>query len=298
MTTISLRLTRALTLFSWLFLSLTTQAGFDDTVIVARDAKAAAGMALVVEEYHGPKIIVNVAARQLYFYDQDNKLLKTYPVAVGSSAYRTPLGSRQMTQIVWNPWWLPPDSDWARNAKPTPPGPNNPLGPVKMDLGNAILFHGTNKPHTVGTAASHGCMRMNSADAKELAQFIQMYYTAQNDPALFTQYEAKRGRSFTVRLENPIPVEIVYDIVDVVDGRLNVFSDVYYRISKKLKEQLIEQAIAEAGIEVATLDTQRIHDTVLKAKNKDVSIVLTEYQAGATPDTADSVDVKTIAIVN
>jgi hypothetical protein len=293
--TTSNKVSHLFTLLSCLLLSLTTHANTNGTTPVVDPA---APVEPVVEEYHGPKIIVNVAARRLYFYDQD-QLLKTYPIAVGSSSYRTPLGGRQMTQIIWNPWWLPPASDWARNAKPTPPGPGNPLGPVKMDLGNAILFHGTNKPHSIGRAASHGCMRMNSADAKEFATFIQQHYTLQSDPALFAEYEAKKGRSFTVKLDSPIPVDIIYDLVDVVDGQLTVWSDVYYRFPKKMKESLIEQALREAGVQIAQLDAPRIYATVLEAKNKDVSSVLSEYEVGKAPaNPADVGDTKTIAIVN
>lgn len=227
---------------------------------------------------NAPHIVVNIAARKLYFYDQ-NKIVRSYPVAVGSSAYRTPIGDRFMTQIIWNPWWLPPDSGWAKGASPTPPGPNNPLGPVKMDLGNAILFHGTNKPKSIGHAASHGCMRMNSNDAKEFARFIQENYTSQNDPALFEQYEKSRGRSFYVKLENPIPVQIVYEIADIRDGKLNIYKDVYYKYSKTLKQQTIEKKMIEHGLEIAKIDMQALYDLVAKNKN-DIELDIEAVKSG------------------
>lgn len=245
-----------------------------------------------------PHIIVNVAARRLYFYDH-GKVVKSYPVAVGSTAFRTPLGNREMSQIIWNPWWLPPDSGWAKGASPTPPGPNNPLGPVKMDLGSAILFHGTNKPKSIGTAASHGCMRMNSNDAKEFARFIQENYTAQNDPALFEQYEKSRGRSFYVKLENPIPVNIVYEIAEVRDGRLNVFKDVYYKFSKALKQQVIEQKLVESGMDIAKIDSQSLFDMVAKSKS-DVELDLEAIKSGSAfvqPD-PEQADTKKVAQIN
>lgn len=227
---------------------------------------------------NAPHIVVNIAARKLYFYDQ-NKIVRSYPVAVGSSAYRTPIGDRFMTQIIWNPWWLPPDSGWAKGASPTPPGPNNPLGPVKMDLGNAILFHGTNKPKSIGHAASHGCMRMNSNDAREFARFIQENYTSQNDPALFEQYEKSRGRSFYVKLENPIPVQIVYEIADIRDGKLNIYKDVYYKYSKTLKQQTIEKKMIEHGLEIAKIDMQALYDLVAKNKN-DIELDIEAVKSG------------------
>src|SRR5437667_5686310 len=78
------------------------------------------------------RIVVNVPAYQISFYRGD-KLVKSYPVTIGSRDYSSPYGvERQAIQIVWNPGWTPPDSDWARGDKPAAPGAaNNPLGKLK-----------------------------------------------------------------------------------------------------------------------------------------------------------------------
>src|SRR5687767_8534783 len=70
-------------------------------------------------DYIGPKIFINIAARKLSLFE-GSTLVKTYPIAVGSPGHKTPVGEREMKQIVWNPWWLPPDSPWAAGAKDTP----------------------------------------------------------------------------------------------------------------------------------------------------------------------------------
>jgi lipoprotein-anchoring transpeptidase ErfK/SrfK len=184
--------------------------------------------------YAGPRIVVNVAARKLRLYEGDT-VIKTYPVAVGSPRYRTPLGPRQMYRIVWNPWWIPPRSSaWARKERKTPPGRKNPLGPVKMKLGDGIMFHGTTSPWSVGRAASHGCMRMHSNQAKELARYIQQRIIGDTSDATYAQYERNRRRSYYINLPVKVPVNIIYEIAEIEDGKLHIYKDIYRRIKDKL----------------------------------------------------------------
>ena len=143
------------------------------------------------EENIGAKIIVNIPARRLDLYE-DSLLIKSYDIAVGKNIYKTPVGSRELTKIIWNPWWYPPKSDWAQNESPTPPGRYNPLGPVKMDLGNAILIHGTTRESSIGTAASHGCVRMKNSEVVELARYLQENYTLESSPELFEKWLSNR----------------------------------------------------------------------------------------------------------
>ena len=68
-----------------------------------------------------------------------------------------------------NPWWLPPDSDWAKDAKPIPPGAGNPLGTRWMGLtAPGVGIHGTPDAASIGYSASHGCIRMRIPDAESL----------------------------------------------------------------------------------------------------------------------------------
>ena len=64
--------------------------------------------------------------------------------------------------VKWrNPWWYPPQSDWAKDAKPIPPGPGNPLGTRWMGISSpAVGIHGTPDPASIGYSVSHGCIRM------------------------------------------------------------------------------------------------------------------------------------------
>ena len=68
-----------------------------------------------------------VPAYKLYFY-RGEQLVKTFPVAIGSPDFSSPYGiTRQALELVWNPRWTPPDSDWARGEKPAAPWGAPPL---------------------------------------------------------------------------------------------------------------------------------------------------------------------------
>ena len=54
---------------------------------------------------------------------------------MGAPRYPTPRGSLTITRIIWNRWWVPPPSEWAREEKVTRPDPDNPLNRVRLLLG-------------------------------------------------------------------------------------------------------------------------------------------------------------------
>ena len=113
-------------------------------------------------------IRVDLSERKLYLYSE-GKLVKTYSVAVGQPAYPTPMGSWKIISKVRNPTWTPPKSPWAVGMDPVPPGPGNPLGTRWMGLSApAIGIHGTYADGSIGTAASHGCIRMHVHEAEDL----------------------------------------------------------------------------------------------------------------------------------
>ncbi len=115
------------------------------------------------------RIRIDLSERKLYLYDGDGQVVKTYRVAVGMPAHPTPTGEFRIITKVRNPIWNPPDSAWAAGMGPVPPGPSNPLGTRWMGLNSpGIGIHGTPAPSTIGTAASHGCIRMKIPEAEDL----------------------------------------------------------------------------------------------------------------------------------
>jgi len=124
--------------------------------------------ASITRKQLGPVVIVDRSDHTATLWSPFRKL-RVMPVAVGMTAHQTPLGSFTVVEKQKNPRWTPPNSEWAKNAQPIAPGPNNPLGKRWIGLSaSGIGMHGTNLDSTVGTAVSHGCMRMHKRDVEWL----------------------------------------------------------------------------------------------------------------------------------
>jgi len=120
----------------------------------------------------GPVIVINRGANSLKLYDT-TRLLRTFHVATGQSAYPTPSGVWTIVDKQENPWWTPPPSPWAVGARPIPPGPGNPLGTRWMGLNAAgVGIHGTPNDASIGYSESHGCIRMHIPEAEWLFQHV------------------------------------------------------------------------------------------------------------------------------
>ncbi len=131
-----------------------------------------AGMATLAEL--GPKIVVSLGSFTLELIE-NGRTIKTYDIAHGQPAYPTPQGEFHVADMVENPTWLPPDSAWAREAQPIAPGPNNPLGTRWIGLNSGVVgIHGTNDDGSIGSRASHGCIRMHIEDVEDLYGRVQM----------------------------------------------------------------------------------------------------------------------------
>ncbi len=220
------------------------------------------------------KISINIPTLKLQVF-QNGKIYKEYPIAVGQARYQTPTGAYEIGHIEWNPWWLPPDSPWAAGASKTPPGPKNPLGPVKMVMDEALRIHGTNTPSSVGSAASHGCIRMHNEDAKDLAWFIQSTNSQKTDEKLLTQYSKNRGTTYYVNLDTPVPVQFIYEPVVIQDNLLEIFPDVYGKV-KVLKDKVVE-VLENKGIDTTQLNTEKIAQLKKPSKEK-LSLELQELR--------------------
>jgi lipoprotein-anchoring transpeptidase ErfK/SrfK len=121
----------------------------------------------VLEGDIGTIIVIKQSEHKLYQYNA-SKLVDTYSCAVGLPQYPTPTGRFEILEKKKDPWWYPPKSDWAKDKKPIPPGPGNPLGPYWMDLGNGVGIHATPDEASLGYSASHGCIRLSEWSAQQV----------------------------------------------------------------------------------------------------------------------------------
>lgn len=164
---------------------------YDAVVALQRDMymeqDGVAGM-LVVGALN-TRLYVNLQRFSLVLIDKSNQA-HYYSICTGVEEHPTPTGMFYISDMVKNPTWLPPNSEWAKDAKQIPPGPDNPLGTRWIGLGNSVGFHGTPYPGTVGTRASHGCMRMAIPDVEDLYErvnvgnLVRIYNGDEDDPTI------------------------------------------------------------------------------------------------------------------
>ena len=120
----------------------------------------------------GAVVVIYRGSNELHLYN-GSRPWRTFGVATGQAVYPTPTGSWHVVDMQRNPWWRPPDSDWAKGAKPIPPGPGNPLGTRWMGLtAPGVGIHGTPDDASIGYSASHGCIRMHVPDAEWLFDHV------------------------------------------------------------------------------------------------------------------------------
>jgi lipoprotein-anchoring transpeptidase ErfK/SrfK len=107
---------------------------------------------------------------------KDLKLAKTYTVAVGQEGLETPEGLYAIQEKEENPTWHVPESDWAGSlaGQDIPPGPSNPIKARWMGIYEGAGIHGTEETYSLGSAASHGCVRMAISDVEELYDLIEV----------------------------------------------------------------------------------------------------------------------------
>jgi lipoprotein-anchoring transpeptidase ErfK/SrfK len=155
------------------------------------------------------KLRVDISERTLYATVGGEE--RTYPVAVGTSKHPTPRGRFAITRVIWNPRWVPPDSEWARGRKATEPGdPANPMGRVKLFFREPTYFlHGTNDEGSIGRAISHGCIRMRNEDIVALARLVMKHGGQPREPGWFQRVLNRVRSTQEVRLSTPVPLHIV-----------------------------------------------------------------------------------------
>src|SRR5690349_583765 len=180
-----------------------------------------------MQYYKGYWIEVQIPQRRLLLAKGSHHI-KTFPIAVGQPEFPTPVGKRMINQVIWNPWWVPPKSDWVEDPTPIPPRhKDNPLGEIKMPIGNAYLIHGTKAVASIGQWASHGCIRMLFKDLFGLVQLLLTEYSHVSAIDEMEKANADTNKEFATPLNQNIPVVLTYNTVKVKDGYVSIYPDFY-----------------------------------------------------------------------
>ncbi|MFN2636303.1 MAG: L,D-transpeptidase [Gemmatimonadaceae bacterium] len=170
---------------------------------VGRDTTPPAlGAPLVLKASLGARILI---------VKRGDSTLKTFAVAVGQEKYPTPTGTYTIRKIVWNPsWHPPPGSDWARGKTAKGPGdPKNPMKVVKIFFREPDYYiHGTDDVESLGSAESHGCLRMDPTEVADLAKLIMEHGGEPRDENWFWRIIHSRREEKVVYLSNPVSLTI------------------------------------------------------------------------------------------
>jgi lipoprotein-anchoring transpeptidase ErfK/SrfK len=124
------------------------------------------------------ELIVSGSSNSLVLRDAAGKTLMYAPVTVGSEKDPLPVGQWKVLGVSWNPVFnYNPDLFWDADPKHAkakiPPGPNNPVGVVWIDINKEHFgLHGTPEPAAIGRSQSHGCIRLTNWDAAKLARLV------------------------------------------------------------------------------------------------------------------------------
>lgn len=121
-------------------------------------------------------LLVRHNERKVYLYE-NGKIARSWTVAVGQPGYPTPTGIYSVTELRYMPTWVNPAPDTWGADMPAEigPGTSNPLGVRAINWSaSGIRFHGTENIASLGTAASHGCVRMSNTDVIELYDIVEV----------------------------------------------------------------------------------------------------------------------------
>ena len=177
--------------------------------VVAGNRDSAAGASAVADV--PISLQANLGSRILTV-SKGNTKLRTYAVAVGNPKYPTPQGIYGIRKIVWNPSWRPPPgSDWAKGKKPQGPGdPKNPMKVVKIFFREPDYYiHGTDDIESLGSAESHGCLRMDPNEVADLAKMVMENGGQPRGENWFWRIIHFRSEEKVVYLDNPIFLTVV-----------------------------------------------------------------------------------------
>jgi lipoprotein-anchoring transpeptidase ErfK/SrfK len=121
-------------------------------------------------------IVIDRDSFELRYYHR-LKLAKAYTIAVGQQGLETPSGLFDVQGKQVNPSWLVPNSSWAGEmaGRLVPPGPENPLKARWIGFNGSAGIHGTADVGSLGSAASHGCIRMSVPDVIDLYKRVRVH---------------------------------------------------------------------------------------------------------------------------
>jgi hypothetical protein len=207
------------------------------------------------------RVVVNIPAFRMDLF-QDGRLIKSYKVGIGYPEFPLPFGLRKAQQIIFNPAWTPPDSPWVAKMKNAVPGQtikpgdkDNPLGPIKIPIGLPSLIHGGKSPAKIGKFASHGCVGLTTPQVKDFAMVLSKASGTELTAQTMASYLQDKDQTKSVKLKQPVPVELRYETIVLEDGKLHIYKDVYAQDTNT--EENLRRVLEAQGIRFEDLSEEQ-----------------------------------------
>lgn len=227
------------------------------------------------------RIAINIPAYRMDVY-ADTTIVRTVRVAVGARGFETPRGEFRISRIEWNPWWIPPDSPWAAKEKPQPPGPGNPMGAVKLYFQPEYFLHGTPLENSLGSAVSHGCVRMADSDAVAVAQLLENAEGAASLSEAPARLTSDTVATRVVPLPAAVPLAIRYDLAELRRDTVWVYRDIYRLARRSLRAELLA-TLAGAGVDTTSLDRAKVRALITRVTARGSAMPLRDLLRRAPP---------------
>ncbi len=160
--------------------------GISETLVTAEESRSLAVPTKSVQpkvttkelsDRYGHFIAISRSRRELRLF-VNRKLVKTYRVGIGALGFETPTGIYEIESMAANPAWYVPDKAWAGDLAGKVIKGNDPDNPIKarwLGFWDGAGIHGTADEASIGTAASHGCIRMTVRDVIDLYDRVPLH---------------------------------------------------------------------------------------------------------------------------
>lgn len=242
------------------------------------------------------RIIVNAPAYRMDVFD-NGRLVKSYKIGIGYPQFPLPIALRKARTIIFNPTWTPPDEPWVAKMRNIKAGEKveagsklNPLGPIKIPIGQPSLIHGGKPLAKLGTFASHGCVGLTSPQVRDFAKVLAEIGGAKLGDADLARYARDKTETKQLKLDNDVPVELRYETIVAEDGKLHIYRDVYDQNTNT--EENLREVLKANGVKLEDLTPEeqgQVMDALAQMSGKSgSSVVRTTPVAKQTPSPESS----------
>jgi murein L,D-transpeptidase YcbB/YkuD len=146
------------------------------------------------------------------------------------------------------------------------------MGRVKLFFMPLYFIHGTPAGESIGTPASHGCVRMLNEDVIALARLLHQRAAPEVTAARLDQLSRPSSNTQRVNFSGTIEINIRYDAVEVTGSEIFVYPDIYSM--NRLHSESVYQALMRAGYSPDNIDYTEVRRLIDRAQGLKAPLVM------------------------